>query len=92
MQITNVKLRRVAGSQRVLASGQVVFDDCFVVNDVKVIEGQNGLYVAMPSRRTPNGEFKDIAHPINTETREMLQNAVLEAYNSLEEPDQEVIN
>jgi stage V sporulation protein G len=54
----------------------------FVIHDVKVVEGQNGLFVAMPSRKTPDGEFRDIAHPINSQAREIIQNAVLEAYAS----------
>ena len=58
----------------------ITFDNLFVVHDIKVIEGQNGLFIAMPSRKTPDGEFKDIAHPINTETRERIQGAILEAY------------
>lgn len=58
----------------------VTFDNEFVVHDIKVIEGQNGLFIAMPSRKTPDGEFKDIAHPINTETREKIQNAILDEY------------
>ena len=58
----------------------VTFDNEFVVHDIKVIEGQNGLFIAMPSRKTPDGEFKDIAHPIHTETRERIQGAILEAY------------
>ena len=59
----------------------VTFDDQFVIHDIKVIEGQNGLFIAMPSRKTPDGEFKDIAHPINTNSREMIQKAILEAYD-----------
>ena len=59
----------------------ITIDDQFVVHDVRVIEGNNGLFVAMPSKRTPDGEFKDIAHPINTETRELIQTAVLTAYS-----------
>lgn len=58
----------------------VTFDDSFVIHDVKVVEGQNGLFVAMPSRKTPDGEFRDIAHPITSSAREVVQNAVLEAY------------
>jgi stage V sporulation protein G len=58
----------------------VTFDNQFVVHDIKVIDGQNGTFIAMPSRRTPDGEFKDIAHPINSETREMIQKAILEEY------------
>lgn len=58
----------------------VTFDDCFVVHDIKVIEGQDKLFIAMPSRKTPDGEFKDIAHPINTSTREELEQKILEKY------------
>jgi len=58
----------------------VTLNDQFVVHDVRVIEGTNGYFVAMPSKRTPNGEFKDIAHPINTEARQEIQQAILEAY------------
>ena len=60
------------------------FDDAFAIHDIKVIESQNGLFIAMPSRKTPNGEFKDIAHPINAETREKIQGAILEAYEAPE--------
>ena len=60
----------------------VTIDEEFVVHDIKVIEGPNGLFIAMPSRKTPDGEFKDIAHPINSETREKLQTAILEAYEN----------
>ena len=68
----------------------VTFDNEFVVHDIKVIEGQNGLFIAMPSRKTPDGEFKDIAHPINVEMRETLQNAVLAKYEeTLEEAQKE---
>ena len=59
---------------------KVTFDNEFVIHDIKVIEGQAGLFIAMPSRKTPDGEFKDIAHPINTEAREKIQTAILEAY------------
>jgi len=58
----------------------VTLDDAFVVHDVKIVEGQNGLFVAMPSRRMPDGEFRDIAHPINSSARELIQDAVLSAY------------
>lgn len=58
----------------------VTFDDAFVVHDIKIIEGQEKLFIAMPSRKTPDGEFKDIAHPINAEMREILQTKILEKY------------
>ena len=69
------------------AVASITFDNEFAVHDIKVIESQNGLFIAMPSRKTPNGEFKDIAHPINPETREKIQNAILEAYNAPEEAE-----
>jgi len=80
MQISDIKIRRITNNGKMKAVVSVAFDGKFVVHDIKIIEGQNGLFIAMPSRKTPDGEFKDIAHPINTETREELQEAILEAY------------
>ena len=80
MTITDVRVRKIASEGKMKAIVSVSFDNEFVVHDIKVIEGQNGLFIAMPSRKTPDGEFKDIAHPINTETRERIQGAILEAY------------
>ena len=80
MTITDVRVRKIASEGKMKAIVSVTFDNEFVVHDIKVIEGQNGLFIAMPSRKTPDGEFKDIAHPINTETRERIQGAILEAY------------
>ena len=87
MQITDVRLRKVNSENRMKAVASVTFDNEFVIHDIKVIESQNGLFIAMPSRKTPNGDFKDIAHPINVETREKIQTAILEAYDA---PDAEV--
>ena len=84
MQITDVRLRKVNSENRMKAVASVTFDNEFVIHDIKVIESQNGLFIAMPSRKTPNGEFKDIAHPINAETREKIQKAILEAYEAPE--------
>ena len=84
MQITDVRLRKVNSENRMKAVASVTFDNEFAVHDIKVIESQNGLFIAMPSRKTPNGEFKDIAHPINAETREKIQTAILEAYEAPE--------
>ena len=84
MQITDVRLRKVNSENRMKAVASVTFDNEFAVHDIKVIESQNGLFIAMPSRKTPNGDFKDIAHPINAETREKVQNAILEAYDAPE--------
>ena len=84
MQITDVRLRKVNSENRMKAVASVTFDNEFVIHDIKVIESQNGLFIAMPSRKTPNGDFKDIAHPINAETREKIQKAIIDAYNAPE--------
>ena len=93
MTITDVRIRKIASDGKMKAIVSVTFDNEFVVHDIKVIEGQNGLFIAMPSRKTPDGEFKDIAHPINTDTREKIQNSILEAYEKakLEEDSEEVV-
>ena len=85
MEITDVRLRKVNSENRMKAVASVTFDNEFVIHDIKVIESQNGLFMAMPSKKTPNGEFKDIAHPINKETREKIQTAILEAYDNADE-------
>lgn len=82
MTITDVRIRKITTESKMRAVVSVTFDNEFVVHDIKVIEGQNSLFIAMPSRKTPDGEFKDIAHPINTETREKIQNAIIEAYKN----------
>ncbi len=84
MQITDVRLRKVNSENRMKAVASVTFDNEFVIHDIKVIESQNGLFIAMPSRKTPNGEFKDIAHPINADTRKKIENAIFEAYEAPE--------
>lgn len=80
MEVTDVRLRRVNTEGRMLAIASITIDDEFVVHDIRVIDGNNGLFVAMPSKRTPDGEFRDIAHPISSKTREKIQNAVLAEY------------
>lgn len=85
MQITEIRCSRVNSENKIKAIASVVFDDSLVVNDIKVIESATGLFVAMPSRRTPDGGFKDVAHPINSETREYIQTVVLEEYNNLKD-------
>lgn len=82
MEITDIRLRRIDTGGKMKAVVSVTFDDEFVVHDIKVIESQNGYFIAMPSRKTSDGEFKDIAHPINSVTRERIQNAVLAKFNS----------
>ncbi|HLQ95688.1 MAG TPA: septation regulator SpoVG [Pseudogracilibacillus sp.] len=85
MEVTDVRLRRVTSEGKMRAIASITFNDCFVVHDVRIIDGNNGLFVAMPSKRTADGVFRDIAHPINSETREMIQEAVLETYHAREE-------
>lgn len=80
MQVTDIKVRKINAEGRMKAVVSVTFDDAFVVHDIKVIEGQEKYFIAMPSRKTPDGEFKDIAHPINAEMRELLQKSILEKY------------
>lgn len=89
MEITDVRLRKIETEGKLRAYVSVTFDDSFVVHDLRVIDGTKGMFVAMPSKRLPNGDHKDIAHPINTEIREKIQNAVLDVYNrELEEAPQ----
>ncbi|SDZ66455.1 stage V sporulation protein G [Evansella caseinilytica] len=80
MEVTDVRLRRVNTEGRMLAIASITIDDEFVVHDIRVIDGNNGMFVAMPSKRTPDGEFRDIAHPISSKTREKIQAAVLAEY------------
>ena len=85
--ITEVKISMVnAENSKLRAVASIIIDDCLALHDIKIIEGNDGEFIAMPSRKTPSGEFKDIAHPINSETRELMRSAILEAYkHSLEE-------
>ena len=87
MKITDVRVKSVGNEGKLKAYVSVTFDDSFVVHNLKVIDGQSGIFVAMPSRKTTSGEFKDVAHPINSTFREVLQSAVLEAYNKEQEKD-----
>lgn len=90
MKITDVRVRKFdSDNNRMKAVASVTFDDEFVVHDIKVIESDEGFFIAMPSRKTPTGDFRDIAHPINKETREKIQKAVLEAFEAPEEDSKE---
>ncbi len=82
MEITDVRIRKIDSEGKMKAVVSVTFDNEFVVHDIKIIESQNGLFIAMPSRKTPDGEFRDIAHPINAETREKIQGVILSKYES----------
>ncbi len=80
MNITDVRVRIVDKEGKMRAVASITLDNEFVVHDIKVIEGDNGLFIAMPSRRSADGQFRDVAHPINTETRANLQQLILEKY------------
>lgn len=77
MQITEVKVYPVFDNDKLKGYATIIFDDCFVVRDLKVIQGTSGMFVAMPSKKTKDGTYRDTAHPLNNETREMIEQAVL---------------
>ncbi len=80
MKITDVRVRKVAKEGKMKAVVSITLDEIFVVHDIKVIEGDKGLFIAMPSRKSGDGEYRDIAHPINSETRDWIQKTILEGY------------
>lgn len=83
MNITDVRVYKVDTMGKMKAIASITLDDAFVVRDIRVIEGQKGLFVAMPSRKAPDGQFRDIAHPITQQARDMVESAVLSAYSEL---------
>ena len=90
MQITDVRVRKVSKEGKMKAVVSITIDNEFVVHDIKVIEGEKGLFIAMPSKKATDGEYRDIAHPINSDTRERIQATILESYEkALLEPDEE---
>ena len=82
MEITELKIRKVEGDEKLKAYVTVTFDNCFVIHNIKIIEGKSGLFVAMPSRRNSEGVYVDVAHPINPEFRNELQSRIISDYNS----------
>ncbi len=83
MKISDIRIRLVEKDENKLkAVASITIDECFVVHDIKVIEGKDGYFISMPSKKTPDGKFKDIAHPINPATREELSNLIIEAYKN----------
>lgn len=87
MNITDVRVRKVEKEGKMKAVVSITIDDEFVVHDIKVIEGVKGLFIAMPSRKAADGEFRDIAHPINSETRDQIQNIILDEYQKAMEQE-----
>ncbi len=90
MKITSVNVRKVEKeNSRMKGLASVLIDDCFAVHDIRIIEGDNGLFIAMPSRKTATGGYRDIAHPINPEGRAMFEEAIFEAYKNADQPSEE---
>ena len=85
MQITDIRIRRISKEGKMKAVVSITFDNAFVVHDIKIMEGEKGLFIAMPSRKAADGEYRDIAHPINSETRDTVQSMVLRRYEELME-------
>ena len=84
MKITSVTVKKIdKENSRMKGIASVLLDDCFAVHDIRIIEGDNGLFIAMPSRQTSTGGYRDIAHPINSETREMIQKTIIDKYNEV---------
>ena len=90
MKITSVNVRKIEKEgSRMKGIASILLDDSFAVHDIRIIEGDNGLFIAMPSRKTATGGYRDIAHPINPEVRAMFEDAILEAYEKAEDPKEE---
>lgn len=90
MQITDVRVRKITKEGKMRAIVSITIDDEFVIHDIKVIEGDKGLFIAMPSKKATDGEYRDIAHPINSSTRERIQDIILDSYQKeLLKPDEE---
>ena len=92
MEITDVRIRKVEKEGKMKAIVSITLDDVFVVHDIKVIEGEKGLFIAMPSRKGADGEYRDIAHPINSDTRRHIQDVVLKAYDETEDEAPEAVS
>ncbi|MBQ1735630.1 MAG: septation regulator SpoVG [Lachnospiraceae bacterium] len=89
MNVTDVRIRTMEKEGKLKAVASITIDDCFVIHDIKVIEGDHGLFIAMPSRKAQDGTYKDIAHPINSDTRAELQKLILERYESVANSEME---
>ena len=87
MQITDIRVRKITKEGKLKAVASITIDNEFVVHDIKVIDGEKGLFIAMPSKKTSDGEYRDIAHPINSSTRDSIQNRILEAYENVAEEE-----
>lgn len=85
MKISDIRIRRIQKPDGMLkAVASITIDDCFVIHDIKILEGENGIFIGMPSRKTAEGDYKDIAHPLNSETRDAIRDVILTAYRETE--------
>ena len=89
MDVTDVRIRKIDDEGKMKAVASVTFDGEFVVHDIKVIDGRNGLFIAMPSKKMGEGDFRDIAHPLTSETRHKIKEAILDAYDNIDEEDEQ---
>ena len=89
MDVTDVRIRKIDDEGKMKAVASVTFDGEFVVHDIKVIDGRNGLFIAMPSKKMGEGDFRDIAHPLTSETRNKIKEAILDAYDNIDEEDEQ---
>lgn len=87
MKITDIRIRKISDDSKLKAVASITFDDEFVVHDIKIIDGQNGLFIAMPSKRMGEGDFRDIAHPLTSETRNRIKDAILDKYENMEDEE-----
>lgn len=83
MNITDVRIRKIDGSEKLKAIASITFDDEFVVHDIKIIDGQNGLFIAMPSKKVGDAGFKDVAHPLSSDVRNKIKDAILDEYEKV---------
>ena len=92
MNITDIRIRKIAKQGRMKAIVSIVFNNAFVIHDIKIIEGDEGLFIAMPSKRTASGTFRDVVHPINSDCRVEMQKAIFEKYDMIIDEDDTVID
>ena len=86
--ITDIKIRLVNADSKLKAVASIVIDDCIAIHDIKILSGEGGDFIAMPSRKTPDGPYRDIIHPINSETREIIKNAIFAKYQQVKEDEE----
>lgn len=85
MNVTNVRVKKIENKNRLKAVATITFDECFVIHELRLIEGKNGLFVAMPSKKNTQGEFRDVCHPITKDLRQQIEDAVIKVYHETED-------